>query len=199
MNQDQKPDDLSKESNVRVVVRVRPPNDRELTQGKCNVVKVVDDFMLTFDPKDEDQFGFVKTRMSILDKKIRDMNFIFDRVFNDKATNEDVFKHTTKPVIESVLEGFNCSVFAYGATSAGKTHTMLGSPNQPGVIFLTMMELYKKLMAIENEFDTDISVSYLEVWLFETFLRVLKSEQTFCIVLGEIWLSKTYKGKITTI
>ena len=163
MSSDHKSDETSKDSNVRVVVRVRPPNEKERAQGKCNVVKVVDDFMLTFDPKDQDQFGSTKTRTSILDKKLRDMNFIFDRVFNDKATNEDVFEYTTKPVIESVLEGFNCSVFAYGATSAGKTHTMLGSPNKPGVIFLTMMELYKKLMAIDNDFDTDISVSYLEV------------------------------------
>jgi len=156
-------------SNVRVVVRVRPPNEKELAQGKCNVIRVVDDYLLTFDPKDSNPFSAQKTRVSILDKKIRDLTFAFDRVFNEQGTNEEVFEHTTKPVIESVLQGYNCSVFAYGATSAGKTHTMLGSPNQPGVIFLTMMELYKKLMEIKEEFDTDISVSYLEVIIYFLF------------------------------
>lgn len=154
-----------KNSNMKVVVRVRPPNEKELIQGKVNVIRVIDDYMLTFDPKEEDlsQINSQKNRMSVLDKRIRDLNFAFDRVFNDQATNEDVFEHTTKSIIESVLDGYNCSVFAYGATSAGKTHTMLGSPNSPGVIFLTMMELYKKLLEKDQEYETDISVSYLEV------------------------------------
>lgn len=156
-----------KNSNMKVVVRVRPPNERELSQGKVNVIKVIDNYMLTFDPKEDDlnQISNQKNRMSVLDKRIRDLSFAFDRVFNDQATNEEVFEHTTKPVVESVLDGYNCSVFAYGATSAGKTHTMLGSPNNPGVIFLTMMELYRKLMEKDEEYETDISVSYLEVYI----------------------------------
>ena len=154
-----------KNNNMKVVVRVRPPNEREMSQGKVNVIKVIDDCMLTFDPKEEDitQMSSNKPRLSVLDKRIRDLNFAFDHVFDDQATNEEVFQHTTKSVIESVLQGFNCSVFAYGATSAGKTHTMLGSPNSPGVIFLTMMELYKKIMERNQEYETDITVSYLEV------------------------------------
>ena len=45
------------------------------------------------------------------------------------------------------LDGYNCAVFAYGATGSGKTHTMLGSPEDPGVIFFTTMELFR---VIEN-------------------------------------------------
>lgn len=173
-------------SNVKVVVRVRPPNDKELMCGKTNVIKVVDDFMLTFDPKEEDinSFSSSKTRMSILDKRIRDLHFAFDRVFSNKATNAEVFTHTTKDILDSILEGYNCSVFAYGATSAGKTHTMLGSQEEPGVIFLTMMELYAKLMAKDDEFNTDISVSYLEV----SFLYTCTSMVVEYLTLW-IWLS----------
>lgn len=58
------------------------------------------------------------------------------------------------------------SVFAYGATGAGKTHTMLGNPTMPGVMYLTMMDLYNRIGAVEGQKTCDIAVSYLEVnWL----------------------------------
>ena len=68
--------------------------------------------------------------------------FTFDRVFDMKSRQEDVYDFAAKPVVESifffvssfliyqwgigVLEGFNGTIFAYGQTSSGKTHTMLG-------------------------------------------------------------------------
>jgi hypothetical protein len=55
------------------------------------------------------------------------------------------------------------SVFAYGATGAGKTHTMLGSEQHPGVIYHTMIHLYRHIAAVSHEKTCDIAVSYLEV------------------------------------
>ena len=63
-------------------------------------------------------------------------------------------------IVDSLLEGVNCPVFAYGATGAGKTHTMLGSQDHPGVIFL---ELYRKIYEQKEEISCDVAVSYLEV------------------------------------
>lgn len=54
-------------------------------------------------------------------------------------------------------------MFAYGATGAGKTHTMLGTSENPGIIFLTVMELYKKMEELRGTKKFEISVSYLEV------------------------------------
>lgn len=54
-------------------------------------------------------------------------------------------------------------MFAYGATGAGKTYTMLGSKHCPGVVFHTMMELYQKIDAVKSEKTCDVAVSYLEV------------------------------------
>lgn len=60
------------------------------------------------------------------------MNMEFDSVFDDTADNDKVYDVLTKPLIGTVMEGFNCSVFVYGATGAGKTHTMLGGADNPG-------------------------------------------------------------------
>jgi len=55
------------------------------------------------------------------------------------------------------------TVFAYGATGAGKTYTMLGTPDCPGVTFSAVMALFSKIEDNKSEHIYDISVSYLEV------------------------------------
>jgi kinesin family protein 18/19 len=56
----------------------------------------------------------------------------FDSVFNEDSVNLDIFEKCMKPLVNSVMDGYNCSVFVYGATGAGKTYTMLGSDEIPG-------------------------------------------------------------------
>ena len=53
--------------------------------------------------------------------------------------------HSTAELVEGVLQGRNGSVFCYGATGAGKTHTMLGTTNNPGVMVLALKDLFLKL------------------------------------------------------
>ncbi|RKP22300.1 kinesin motor domain-containing protein, partial [Syncephalis pseudoplumigaleata] len=97
-------------------------------------------------------------------RRSKDIRFAFDRVFNEDATQEQVFAGTTKHLITSVLNGYNTTVFAYGATGCGKTHTISGTPDDPGIIFLTMRELFERIQATEEEMSTDLSISYLEVY-----------------------------------
>jgi kinesin family protein 18/19 len=54
-------------------------------------------------------------------------------------------------------------VFAYGATGAGKTFTMLGSKASPGITFLTIMELYRQMDTLTNEREFELAVSHIEV------------------------------------
>lgn len=55
---------------------------------------------------------------------MKDQTFAFDRVFDETTTQGDVYESTTKPLLDSVLDGYNATVFAYGATGCGKTHTI---------------------------------------------------------------------------
>ena len=68
-----------------------------------------------------------------------------------------------RQVLNSVLDGINASVFAYGATGAGKTHTMLGALGCPGVMVQTVEELYRRIKERESEQVCEIAVSYIEV------------------------------------
>lgn len=155
-------------SNIRVAVRVRPFNEREKSTSSRNSVKVANDKLLVFDPKEEDDnffyHGVKQNNRDFTKKAHKDAHFAFDAVFAPEATNEEVFEGTTKAVVDAVLEGFNCSVFAYGATGAGKTHTMLGTQQNPGIIFLTVMDLYRRMEELRGVKKFEISVSYLEVY-----------------------------------
>ncbi|XP_039581111.1 kinesin-like protein KIF18A isoform X1 [Passer montanus] len=154
-------------SHVKVVVRVRPENDKERQGNFRRVVRVIDQHMLVFDPEEEEVGFFSRRRVTQRDvnrRQRKDLKFMFDTVFDGSSSQLEVFEHTTKNVIEGFLNGYNCTVLAYGATGAGKTHTMLGSPEDPGVMYLTMVTLYKRMDQIKDDKICDVAVSYLEVY-----------------------------------
>lgn len=92
------------------------------------------------------------------------MQFVFDKVFGFNSINNDIFENTTKSLISSLMDGYNCSVFAYGATGAGKTYTMLGYNDNPGITYLTMAELFKQKSNLMSERDFELGITYLEVY-----------------------------------
>lgn len=75
-----------------------------------------------------------------------------------------MYEATTKNLLDSVLDGYNATVFAYGATGCGKTHTITGTAQQPGIIFLTMQELFEKVEELRSAKETEITLSYLEIY-----------------------------------
>uniref|UniRef100_A0A672MK98 Kinesin-like protein n=1 Tax=Sinocyclocheilus grahami TaxID=75366 RepID=A0A672MK98_SINGR len=154
-------------SHVKVVVRVRPLNNKEKDGNHKKVVHVVDNHMLIFDPKEEEVTFFRGQRVGNRDVRRRankDLKFVFDSVFREDSSQVEVFENTTKAIVDGVLNGYNCTVFAYGATGAGKTHTMLGTSDSPGVMFLTMNELFARMDLIKEDKVFDIAFSYLEVY-----------------------------------
>ncbi|KAI9623178.1 hypothetical protein H4Q26_014674 [Puccinia striiformis f. sp. tritici PST-130] len=147
-----------------------------------SIVKVLDDRVLIFDPAESNPMQ--QAGQSILskfttpsssssskpslskhnNKKVKDMRFCFDRVFNENASQEDVYHGSAQDLIDGVLGGFNASVFAYGATGCGKTHTITGTPQSPGIVYLLMKDLFGRITDQEEETTTEISISYLEIY-----------------------------------
>ncbi|XP_013033221.1 kinesin-like protein KIF18A [Anser cygnoides] len=154
-------------NHVKVVVRVRPESQKEKDGNFSKVVHVVDQHMLVFDPKEEEVGFFHRKKLvhrDINKRAKKDLKFVFDAVFAESSSQLEVFEHTTKSVLDGFLNGYNCTVLAYGATGAGKTHTMLGSPEDPGVMYLTMMALYNCMDQIKEDKICNVAVSYLEVY-----------------------------------
>ncbi|CAI9782842.1 unnamed protein product [Fraxinus pennsylvanica] len=89
--------------------------------------------------------------------------FEFDRIFEEECRTADVYKSRTGDIVAAAVHGFNGTVFAYGQTSSGKTHTMRGSASEPGVIPLAVYDLFN---IIHEEMDREflLRMSYMEIY-----------------------------------
>lgn len=117
-----------------------------------------------FDPPEDNPVQRFSRSVIPQGKRQKDQTFGFDRVFDENTTQGDVYEATTKNLLDSVLDGYNATVFAYGATGCGKTHTITGTAQQPGIIFMTMQELFEKVDDLQAEKESEVTLSYLEIY-----------------------------------
>ncbi|XP_053219497.1 kinesin-like protein KIF22 isoform X1 [Podarcis raffonei] len=93
------------------------------------------------------------------------MKYKFDAYYSATATQYDVYMGSVQPILHHLLEGQNASILAYGPTGAGKTYTMLGSPEQPGVIPRAVQNLLQMTRdASGDQRKYSVSMSYLEIY-----------------------------------
>ncbi|KAH9659246.1 kinesin-like protein KIN-7N [Citrus sinensis] len=86
-----------------------------------------------------------------------------DHVFDETCSNARVYELLTKDIIHAAVEGFNGTVFAYGQTSSGKTFTMNGSADNPGVISLGVKDIFDAIQMMSNR-EFLVRVSYMEIY-----------------------------------
>ncbi|CAJ1976150.1 unnamed protein product [Sphenostylis stenocarpa] len=130
--------------NIRVFCRCRPLNE----SGSASVIN--------FDSSSDNELQVICTDSS---KK----QYKFDHVFSPEDNQEAVFQQT-KPIATSVLDGYNVCIFAYGQTGTGKTFTMEGTPEQRGVNYRTLEELFRITEKRHGTMKYELSVSMLEVY-----------------------------------
>lgn len=146
--------------NIQVFVRCRPLNPHE----RRSVVDVVPN----------------KNEVKVLDRTKaaqETKDFYFDQVFDAETAQRDVYKSVVRPLIDQVLLGFNCTVFAYGQTGTGKTYTMEGNRSEEemnweddphsGVIPRAISQLFDTLKDHDSEFT--VRVSFLELYNEDTY------------------------------
>ncbi|KAG8655896.1 kinesin-like protein KIN-7D, mitochondrial isoform X3 [Manihot esculenta] len=89
--------------------------------------------------------------------------YAFDRVFGPHTTSQEVYDVAAKPVVQAAMEGVNGTVFAYGVTSSGKTHTMHGDQDSPGIIPLAIKDVFSIIQDTPGR-EFLLRVSYLEIY-----------------------------------
>ncbi|XP_021486932.1 kinesin-like protein KIF11 [Meriones unguiculatus] len=155
-----------KGKNIQVVVRCRPFN---LAERKANAHSVVE-----CDHARKE----VSVRTAGLTDKTSKKTYTFDMVFGASTKQIDVYRSVVCPILDEVIMGYNCTIFAYGQTGTGKTFTMEGerSPNEAytweedplaGIIPRTLHQIFEKLTDNGTEFS--VKVSLLEIYNEELF------------------------------
>jgi len=141
--------------NIRVVCRFRPLNEKEIKMGSS--------MCISFDPDGK------TVNMNAVQENLGPMRFTFDHVFQPNTAQELVYEKAAKPIVESVLEGFNGTVFAYGQTSSGKTHTMTGpsidDEELKGIIPRMVSTVFDTIANSEDHLEFTVKVSYAEIYM----------------------------------
>ncbi|KAM1225193.1 hypothetical protein ACFX2G_044939 [Malus domestica] len=134
--------------NIRVFCRCRPLNQTEISSGSGSVVE--------FESSLDNELQVICSDSS---KK----QFKFDHVFRPEDNQEAVFAQT-KPIVTSVLDGYNVCIFAYGQTGTGKTFTMEGTPENRGVNYRTLEELFRISKDRGGFMRYELCVSMLDIY-----------------------------------
>ncbi|CAN6611359.1 kinesin-like protein Kip2p [Trichomonascus vanleenenianus] len=89
--------------------------------------------------------------------------FAFDNVYDGTASNEQVYDRSVRELVSNVMSGFHGTVFAYGMTGSGKTYSMQGSSDNPGIIPLSVQSIFQHIWQdISRSYS--VKVAYLEIY-----------------------------------
>ncbi|CAN0016651.1 kinesin-like protein KIF11 [Lampetra fluviatilis] len=162
-----KPDKDDKGKHIQVFVRCRPLNGIERKANSYSVVEC------------DQARKELSVKLNVpLGEKSSKKTYTYDMVFGPAAKQIEIYKSVVYPILDEVILGYNCTVFAYGQTGTGKTFTMEGerSPNDEftweedplaGVIPRTLHQIFEKLTSLGVEFS--VKVSLLEIYNEELF------------------------------
>ncbi|XP_071440220.1 kinesin-II 95 kDa subunit-like [Hetaerina americana] len=156
---------------ITVVVRCRPMSEEEVRDGNTSVVEMVPKRGVIYIDNPRAEGG--------------KMQFTFDAVYDECTKQEALYDETCRPVTDSVLCGFNGTIFAYGQTGTGKTYTMEGlrkNHEKRGIIPNTFEHLYNQIARSSNR-QYLISASYMEI--YQENIRDLLSTEKKKLTLRE--------------
>ena len=138
---------------IELAVRVRPMNAREEEQGVLPIINASEERKEVTIVRGS---GNRQTRQT----------YTFDHVFTGYTTQSEVFD-PMQPMIDSVMQGYEATVFAYGQTGTGKTHTMEGDvmdAAEKGVIPRSVEAIFERLSDTARYSEFSVSASYLEIY-----------------------------------
>ncbi|XP_022620913.1 kinesin-like protein KIF3C isoform X1 [Seriola dumerili] len=141
---------------VKVVVRCRPLNRREESNGPAGGIVQMDL-----------RLGQVILRNPRAPASEPQKTFTFDAVYDANSKQRDLYDESVRPLIDSVLAGFNGTIFAYGQTGTGKTYTMQGAwmdPEKRGVIPNAFDHIFTHISRSQSDKQYLVRASYLEIY-----------------------------------
>ncbi|CAH3031146.1 unnamed protein product [Pocillopora meandrina] len=158
---------------VKVVVRCRPMNQKEIAQGHQRIIEM------------NVKKGTIEINNPAKKEEVPRM-FTYDSVYDWNSKQIDLYDETFRQLVDSVLEGYNGTIFAYGQTGTGKTFTMEGVRSDPilrGVIPNSFEHIFTHIARTQNQ-QYLVRASYLEIYQ-EDIRDLLSKDQSRRLELKE--------------
>ena len=154
--------------NMIVAVRCRPLSQRELEFSNINTITIEKEVVTVSNPIEYNSNDisnlYLNKEKNITITKTKQNKFAFDFAFQEKTNQEEIYHYTTETLLQSVFDGFNSTVFVYGATGSGKTYTMVGNGENPGLMVRTISDLFNMIKSNNNDNNYRITINYIEVY-----------------------------------
>ena len=178
------------DSPVLVIVRVRPFLPAEIRAHESSCLDVLTKSTLRIKPNEYKPITTPNRYSGYQSKSSRELSHIFnyDSILTHDATQERTYKLTGHLLVDKVLEGYNATIFAYGQTGAGKTHTMMGTQENPGIMLSMTQEILSRYQR-QNEDQlgqAGIEASFIEIY----------EEKVFDLWKGPASAAKQYSPQI---
>ncbi|GLJ14717.1 hypothetical protein SUGI_0238550 [Cryptomeria japonica] len=141
---------------VMVYVRVRPLSKKEEEMGARSCVGTVSNKDILLKEIGNKEISSSKRNCS--------QTYTFDAVFPEDVEQQEVYNTSTAELVDAILHGRNACVFCYGTTGAGKTHTMLGTVKTPGVMAMSIKDVFTKIGQQNCYHEPVVMLSYLEIY-----------------------------------
>ncbi|KKA29252.1 hypothetical protein TD95_002057 [Thielaviopsis punctulata] len=205
------PEPEAHRGNVRVVVRVRAFLPRETKRGAECLIRMNPQTQETtlVSPGNSDP---VNARAKARRSNTQDRTFAFDRSFwshdptdSHFADQDDVYTSLGEEFLDHNFEGYHTCIFAYGQTGAGKSYTMMGRPEEPGLIPRTCQDLFERIAAAQVEtpnISYNVRVSYFEVYnehVRDLLVPVDPSQPPYYLKIRESPIDGPYVKDLTEI
>lgn len=146
---------------IRVFCRIRPLSEKEHDEGDVTRVQVLDSMTLEVQ-KEVDRSHLRMNANQGPSIELQALKFGFDAVFSP-GSQEEIFQDC-RDLIQSVFDGYNVTIFGYGQTGAGKTHTLMGRPDAPGLGPQMIREIYDNIEKHGDRFEHQVFASMLELY-----------------------------------
>ncbi|CAI2725027.1 unnamed protein product [Schistosoma spindalis] len=152
-------------SNLYVVARLRPSTLQELNENPKHYITIRENEIILINS------GEIGGSL-VADHRVRTRVFPLDHIFGsvgqlnpDNDSQASIYHHIGKPAVDSVKDGYNCSLFAYGMTGTGKTHTIFGSEDDPGLIPRICEALLNHIKVNQNVHTKyELKISFVEIY-----------------------------------
>ena len=150
-----KKNDENKSERVLCYVRIRPFTKDELARDNTTPIEAID----------------TKNNSMTVKKEFEKKNYNYDKIFPENSNQSEIFTVAGKNVIDSVLEGYNGTIFAYGQTGSGKTYTMVGefeNEEKKGIIPRSFDYIFQKISDLKKSDENSIfsiSIAFIQIYI----------------------------------
>ena len=173
---------------IKVAIRIRPLLPHE--DFDYWIIDLSNNLITSSFDSNSNNIKKDKTNINAINQLLLDniyipQSFKFDKIFTKEVTSEKIYLDICQDVIKGFLKGINGTIFTYGQTTSGKTYTMLGNINYPGILPCSLKNLFDllELQKKEKNFNYNLYCSYIEI--YNEIIHDLIGDATGCKIIED--------------